>query len=145
MPIYIDLFSLVLDKKIIAQKYHGGIHQFRIDYHIPESEINDEDDELFALGQMNADEFDIDALVAKGLSYDEAQQRSDDFTITCRYGDILWKVDWLEENGVFAWHIHTQESQKQRAIQISEMFVDEIFAEIEKGNNLLKTIKTEVG
>ena len=85
MPIYIDIFSLVLDKKIIAQKYHGGIHQFRIDYHIPESEINEEDDELFALGQMNADEFDIDALVAKGLSYDEAQQRSDDFTITCRW------------------------------------------------------------
>ena len=60
-------------------------------------------------------------------------------------GDILWEVDWLEENGVFAWHIHTQASQKQRAIQISEMFVEELFAEIEKGNNLLKTIRTELG
>lgn len=68
MPIYIDIFSLVLDKKMIAQKYLGGIDQFRIGYHIPKSEINEEDDELFALGQMNADEFDIDALVAKGLS-----------------------------------------------------------------------------
>jgi hypothetical protein len=142
MPIYIDIFSLILDKKVVAQKYHGGLAQFRIDYHIPASEINEEDDELFSLGQMNADEFDLAALVAKGLSYDDKLLRSDDFTITCRYGDILWKVDWLEENGVFAWHVNTQSAQKQRAIQISEMFVSEIFAEIEKGNYLLKTFRT---
>jgi hypothetical protein len=55
MPIYIDIFSLILDKKVVAQKYQGGLAQFRIDYHIPASEINEEDDELFSLGQMNAD------------------------------------------------------------------------------------------
>ena len=88
MPICIDIFSLILDKKVIAQKYHGGLAQFRIDYHIPASEINEEDDELFSLRQMNADEFDLAALVAKGLSYDDKLLRSDDFTITCRYGDV---------------------------------------------------------
>ena len=141
MPIYLDLFSLIVNKKSVEEKYHGGINQFRVDYNIPASENNDEDQELFALGQMNPDEFDIDALMEKGLGYDVAKNRSEDFTIASRYAPLLWEVNWLEENRVFAWHIHTNKTHKEKALQISDMFVEEILAEIEKGNILLKTIR----
>jgi hypothetical protein len=92
---------------VIIKKYAGGIEQFRIDYAIPQSEINQEDDELFSLGKMNADEFDIDRLIAKGLNYDVDKPKSDDFTIVCRYGGFMWDVNGLDENRVFAWHVDT--------------------------------------
>lgn len=83
MPVYLHISNLIIDKKAIIKNYAGGIEQFRIDYEIPHSEINQEDDELCSLGKMNADEFDIDSLIAKGLSYDVDKQKSDDFTIVC--------------------------------------------------------------
>jgi hypothetical protein len=70
MPVYLHIFNLIIDKKAIIKKYSGGIEQFRIDYKIPQSEINQEDDELFSLGQMGTDEFDIESLINKGLNYD---------------------------------------------------------------------------
>ena len=62
MPVYLNVFNLIINKTAIYEKYAGGVEQFRIDYKIPLSKINHEDDELFSLGQMNADEFDIDSL-----------------------------------------------------------------------------------
>lgn len=57
------------------------MRSFRIDYEIPMSEINQEDNELFSLGQMNPDQFEIESIISKGLSYDSEKQHSDDFTI----------------------------------------------------------------
>ena len=76
MPIYLDIYNLIVAKKAVTESYSGGIPQFRIDYNIPLSEINQEDDELFSLGQMNADQFDIDHLVSSGLSFDVENQKS---------------------------------------------------------------------
>jgi len=143
MPVYLDIFNLIVDKKAVTGKYSGGIHQFRIDYDIPLSKINQEDDELFSLGQMNADHFDIDHLVSSGLSFDVENQKSDDFTIVCRYGNNFWEVNWLEHNRVFAWHIETNNELKIKIDEICEMTVDDISIQMEKGNNLLRTIRLE--
>jgi hypothetical protein len=143
MPVYLHIFNLVIDKKAIIQKYSGGIEQFRIDYKIPLSEINQEDDELFSLGQMNADQFDIDSLISKGLIYDIDRHKSDDFTIIYRYGESAWDVNWLKHNSVFAWHVATSPDLKLKMDMICNMTMDDIIKQMEKGNNLFKTIKLE--
>lgn len=141
MPVYLDIFNLVIDKKAVIQKYSGGMEQFRIDYDIPISEINDEDDELFSLGQMDVDQFDTDSLISKGLSYDVTEQKSDDFTIVCRYGESFWDVKWLKHNHVFAWHIDTSNELISRMEEICNMTMHDIGEEMDKGNYLLKTIR----
>jgi hypothetical protein len=143
MPVYLHLFNLVIDKKAVIRKYTGGIAQFRIDYDILLSEINQEDDELFSLGQMNADQFDIDSLISKGLSYDIYGEKSEDFTIVYRYGDLLWDVKWLEHNRVFAWHIDISDDVKLKMNKVCEMTMDDLVKQMEKGNNLLKPIRLE--
>ena len=143
MPVYLHIFNLVIDKKAIIQKYSGGIEQFIIDYEIPLSEINQEDDELFSLGQMNADQFDIDSLISKGLIYDIDRQKSDDFTIVYRYGEFAWDVNWLKDNRVFAWHVDTSPDLKLKMDRICKMTMEDINNQMEKGNNLFKTIKLE--
>lgn len=50
MPVYLDLFNLIVNKKAVTGKYSGGINQFRIDFVIPNAAINQEDDELFLFG-----------------------------------------------------------------------------------------------
>lgn len=143
MPVYLDIFNLIVDKKAVTRKYFGGMNQFRIDYDIPLSKINREDDELFSLGQMNVDQFNIDHLVSRGLSFDIENQKSDDFTIVCRYGNNFWEVNWLEHNSVFAWHVETNNELKIRVVEICEMTVNDICIQMEKGNNLFQTIRLE--
>jgi len=143
MPVYLHIFNLIIDKKAIIKKYSGGIEQFRIDYEIPLSEINQEDDELFSLGQMNVDQFDIDSLIAKGLSYDIDEEKSDEFTIVYRYGDFMWDVNWLKHNRVFAWHVDTSIDLKLKMDRICNMTMDDISKQMEEGNKLFRTIKHE--
>jgi hypothetical protein len=92
---------------------------------------------------MNDDQFDIDHLVSRGLSYDVVNQKSDDFNIVYRYGDNFWDVNWLEHNGVFAWHIDTHTELKIKTSEISEMTLYDLSIEIDKGNNPFKTIRLE--
>jgi len=141
MPVYLHIFNLIIDKKAVNEKYTGGVEQFRIDYEIPLSEINQEDDELFSLGQMNADQFDIDSLKSKGLSFDNDKQKSDDFTIVYRYGELLWDVKWLKHNSVFAWHLDTSPDLISKMEGICKMPVNDIMKEMDNGNNLLKAIR----
>ena len=154
MAVYLDVFNLIINKILVIEKYSGGIEQFRIDYDIPLSKINKEDDELFCLGQMNADQFDIDSLTSKGLSFDSVKQKSDDFVILYLYAGLywgkeqikqnkglLWEANWIEHNGVFAWHIETSKDILLKVDEISNMTIEEICEQIEIGNNLLKTIR----
>jgi hypothetical protein len=143
MPVYLHIFNLIIDKKAVKQKYLGGIEQFRIDYEIPKSEINQEDDELFSLGQMNVDQFDIESLISKGLSYDIEGQKSDDFTIIYRYGDFLWDVNWVKHNRVFAWHVDTCPDLKLKMDKVCNMTMDDVTKLMEKGINVFNTIKQE--
>lgn len=143
MPVYLHIFNLVIDKQSVIEKYTGGIEQFRIDYDIPSSEINQEDDELFSLGRMDVYQFDIDRLVSSGLSFDKERQMSNDFTIIYRYGDIYWEVNWLKNNSVFAWHIDVNSDLKLKMDEISNMTLDYINEQREKGNDLLRAIRLE--
>lgn len=143
MPVYLDIVNLIIDKKAIIEKYAGGIDQCRIDFNIPLSEINHEDDELFCMGQMNADQFDIDLLVSRGLSYDTLQERSDDFTILSRFGEWYWEVPWLRENSLFAWHIDTPADLIEKMEEVSNMTMYDIVELGKKGIVVFKTIKRE--
>ncbi|MBK7095067.1 MAG: hypothetical protein IPH57_08480 [Saprospiraceae bacterium] len=138
MAIYLDIYNLIINKKAITEKYIDGLERFREDYIIQSSEINHEDGQLFSLGQMNADEFDIDKLVQNGLNYDHDLRYSDDFTIVCRYQDAFWEVDWLEHNNVFAWHIDSDSQEVQLAKEVLNMPMYRIAELIDQGKILLK-------
>jgi len=143
MPIYIHLANLVFNKKIISEKYVGGCNQFRIDWDIDTNERNQEDDELFSISAMNADEFEIDVLIWRGLDFNRGMNQSSDFTSITRYGGALWQVDWLNHNTCFAWHLTCNQEQKDKAVHIGEvMTMDKIQDLADQGINVFETIKT---
>jgi len=134
---------MIVDKKIIDTKYYGGCNQFRIDWDIDAGIYNQEDDELFGVARMNADEFDIEKLIQGGLEYNEDAENSNDFVIITRYDGALWQTDWLDNNGIFAWHSNCIQEQKDRALHIGEvMTMQEVIDLSEKGVNVFETIKT---
>ena len=134
---------MIVDKKIIDTKYYGGCNQFRIDWDIDAGIYNQEDDELFGVARMNADEFDIEKLIQGGLEYNEDTENSNDFVIITRYDGALWQTDWLDNNGIFAWHSNCIQEQKDRALHIGEvMTMQEVIDLSEKGVNVFETIKT---
>ena len=143
MPVYLHIFNLIINKKAVTDKYFGGLEQFRKDYDIPESEINQEDGQLFSLGAMNADQFDIESLIMNGLSFDKENQCSDDFTIIYRNENIYWEVDWLKNNGVFAWHVNAHSKELEKVSEISTITMDTIIDLMKKGDNPLKTIRID--
>lgn len=140
MALYLHQFNLIVLKESVIQKYDGGLNSFRKDYEISTSEINQEDDRLFSLCQMNPEGFDIAKLTEKGLEFDEARQHSDDFVILGRYFDNFWKVKWIQENKVFAWHVDAGPEELQMIERISNMSIDELAECADKGKNLLGAI-----
>jgi hypothetical protein len=141
MPVYLHLANLVFDKRIITDKYDGGCTQFKIDFEIEKSNVNQEDDELFLVAKMNMDEFDFSTLIKKGLSYNN--NFSNDFVAISRYGGAHWKTEWLKCNAIFAWHSCCSQSQKDRAVEIGEeLTMDKIQELMEEGVNVFETIKT---
>lgn len=140
MPIYIELANLVIPKSTVTNKYVGGKDQFKSDYGIIEKSRHQEDDLLFSISRMNCDEYDIDKIVANGLDYDFEYKTSSDFTILSRYGGCLWKVDWLEFNDMFAWHINTEKEKIEFAKKRNELTMDKISEMFDVGLNPFKTI-----
>ncbi|MFZ1703997.1 MAG: hypothetical protein WAT79_06600 [Saprospiraceae bacterium] len=141
MPIYLDIFTLIVNKSAVTEKYHGGLEQFRQDFEFEGSEINYEDGQLFALGQMDPDGFDLAHLMSQGLHYDEKRQFSYDFTILYRYGgDDYWEVPWLENNTVFAWHKDAHPKELARVKEICNMTMDVIGDYFDEGLRVLDTV-----
>ena len=141
MPIYLDLSNLIIPKIVIQNKYFGGTAAFKQKYYAATNR-NQEDNELFCLVKMNADEFDLQDLVSNGLSFDSEIMESSDFCIINRYGNPFWKVNWIAYNSAFAWHQKANKDQVNKAKYIGEqMTMDQIAQELEAGNNLLQTIK----
>ena len=140
MPVYIELANLIVPKPVIEKKYAGGADQFRTDYSIDGDNYHQEDDLLFSISRMNCDDYDLNKLVEKGLDYDFKEGRSTDFTILSRYGGVLWDMDWLEYNGMFAWHINTEEEKIDMARKRNELTMDKISEMFELGMNPFKTI-----
>ena len=140
MPIYIHLANLIVPKPVIEKKYAGGADQFRTDYSIDGDNRHQEDDLLFSISRMNCDDYDLNKLVEKGLDYDFKEGRSTDFTILSRYGGVLWDMDWLEYNDMFAWHINTEEEKIDMARKRNELTMDKISEMFDLGMNPFKTI-----
>ena len=141
MPIVLDLANLIIEKSIIEEKYSGGIDAFRERYIKSTSPKNSEDNMLFSLVKMNADEFDIDELVNNGLSFDETTQTSKDFTIYSKYGGAYWKYENLKSNTLFVWHNQDDELKIVKARYIGEvMLISEIQEAYEQGKELMQNI-----
>lgn len=145
MPVYLHIYNLIVPKKVIAEKYQGGISQFIKDFRFGEFEIDQEDDELFSFGQMNYDCLPIDELIEKGLHFDNAKQCSEDFIVISRYDDDFWNVSWIQHNNFFAWHINADKSTIEKVEEISNLTVEEISKLIENGQNPLKAIRVNLG
>jgi hypothetical protein len=111
MRIYLHLTNFIVDKNAVSSKYLGGIDSFRQRYIVESEPYNQEDNHLFSITRLNVDEFDVNDFVENGLSYDELGQNSTDFTIYTRLTGLLWQVDWLRENRIFAWHIGCDEEE----------------------------------
>jgi hypothetical protein len=140
MPTYIHLSNLIVTKEAIRNKYSGGIEQFRIDFDITGDNYHQEDALLFALAMMNSDEFNLDELIEKGLEFNEAENSSRDFVIYNRYGGAEWQVEWLNDNGVFAWHILSDAAAVAMAEDLGNASMDRLMAEFHRGKNPFKTI-----
>lgn len=143
MPIYLYTGNAIFEKQTIEQKYFGGIAQFLKDH---ESQLANEtlfeDDELFVLHTMGADETIIDFFTSKGLVYNEASQSSEDFAIFDRYSGHLWSVDWLEDNEMYCYHKLCKPEQKGKADAMINIAVDILSAAFEKGENPFAPIKS---
>jgi len=131
MPTYIHNANLIFDKKIIAEKYDGGCSQFRIDWGIAKNKDHQEDDELFSVSMK---QLDLRLVMQRGLDFNLEQKHSSDFGAITKSAGSLWDVDWLNHNGVFAWHSDCRQEQKDRAIQIRKVIKEDV---------IFKTIKTD--
>ena len=60
MPVYLHLANLIVLKSSVVKSYRGGLEKFRLDHHINNESLNQEDDLLFSITRMNVDEFDLD-------------------------------------------------------------------------------------
>jgi hypothetical protein len=141
MPIYLSLANLVVAKRTVARKYRGGVRQFREDYGIGSDNLHQEDNEMFSLSAMNCNAFDIPKLTDRGLHFDEKNSCSDDFVINARYGGCLWGVDWLVENGVYAWHQDCAREELKRVREVLSLSVAEVLALQKRGESPLGTIR----
>jgi hypothetical protein len=127
MPAFIQPINLLIKKSAVAEKYIGGLDQFRTDFQIgDDSNYNDEDDELFIIAGSNDVNAPLIQLIERGLSFDSDNQTSDDFVVLPRHGKRPWSVSWLEDNTVFAWHKDCAESQKVQANNVADTTLDEL-------------------
>lgn len=115
MPIYCELIQLVIPKKILIEKYEGGIEQCKLDLHWGKY-ADHEDEELISITSME-NGFPI----PKWLHHDEATKTSKDFVIVGRYASTAfsWEVDWCKTNRVFIWHKDCKLSSYEKMMEIS--------------------------
>ena len=132
MPIAVELTNLIIPKDVISRKYHGGQEQFIEDFRVNDpASRHSQDDELFSIAAMNADEHHVDFLLEKGLSYEN--NSSKDFVICSRYGGFYWTVDWVEGNSMFIWHKNTSKIKIDRAVYIeTKMTMDKISEKLDE-------------
>jgi hypothetical protein len=140
MPLFVEIYNLIVTKSSVISKYDGGMTQFREDFGFGKYESNFEDNELFLLAAMGHDDFNLDLLIKRGLHYDQVCDFSNDFVIIGRYGYISWKVDWLEGNKIFVWHYIADEHLKEKARKHSNLTINEVTKMFEEGNSPFETI-----
>ena len=140
MPLAIDIFVLIVPKKVLETKYTGGIEQFKKDF-FRGNDTDMEDGELLGVGYMDADDVNIEKLMMGGLSFNASELFSEDFIIVSRYENpLLWPCRWLIHNSLHAWHVDASEENKKRAEEVGNMTMDRIVELIDKDQNPLGTI-----
>jgi hypothetical protein len=144
MPIGIDKVNLIIPKKTIETNYLGGKEQFEKDYDFSEEKTNSQDSDLYNIAMMNLEQSVIMDLIEKGLHFDYEAKTSLDFTIYDRYYGFYWEIDEVKEiDGVFLIHKNANEAEYKRAIEISEMGVDFLYAENTDNYKLLQTFRID--
>lgn len=144
MPIFIHLANLIIPKKVVEEKYPGGIKKFKEVNDFEGENHNQEDDELFGISRKFVHEFDLGMLISKGFEYDKKNHRSNDFILLPRKGKLPWEVEWLNQNGVFAWHTDTDPELIKRANFIAnEIDTEMVKRSAEIGVNLLLPIRKD--
>ena len=140
MPLAIDIFVLIVPKKVLETKYRGGIEQFKKDF-FRGNDTDMEDGELLGVGYMDADDVNIEKLMMGGLSFNASELFSEDFVIVSRYGNpLLWPCEWLVQNSLHAWHIDANDENKKRAEEVGNMTMDRIYELMDMEQNPLGTI-----
>lgn len=138
MPLYLQSGNLIVRKQSISEKYEGGLDKFRNDFSSYEFE---EDDELINLISMGWDSF-FEELIENGLEY--RNEKSSAFVIKNRYSDYSWKVDWIEDNGVFFWdkkcEVDLLEEAFSRSNNTIDMLSESFFNPISKNRYAKNTI-----
>jgi len=140
MPTYIFLVNVIIPKDIIIKKYKGGIDKFHTWFIENNGIKRQEDNELYSVARMNNCDDVIASLVENGLDFDEEKNHSNDFVCVSRYGGMLWDVDWIETNTIFAWHINANKNQIAKATKIGNMMMEDITDALDRGENLFDTI-----
>jgi hypothetical protein len=78
------------------------------------------------------------------LHFDYEAKNSLDFTIYDRYYGFYWEIDEVKEiDGVFLIHKNANQAEYKRAIAISEMGVDFLYAENTDNYKLLQTFRID--
>ncbi len=72
-----------------------------------------------------------------GLEYDKDTGYSNDFVIHQRYHGYLWRVNWMEDNTFYAWHINEENELKSKVKAFGNITVNEIEQVYEKGQKAL--------
>lgn len=144
MPIGIEIVNLVIPKKNIETKYLGGSIAFENDFDFSEGKRNSQDRDLYNIAMMDLEPSVISFLKEKGLHYDTDTNTSLDYAVFHRYYGFFWTIDEIEEiDGVFLIHKNANKAEYQRAIEISKMGVDYLFAKNTDNYKLLKTFSIE--
>lgn len=144
MPLYIHPANLIIPKRIITTKYNGGLKQFRREYLNLDQPLNQEDDELVSICRLNPEEFDIEELITRGISFDHQKVVSDDFVIVTRYKGMLWRADWLQTNNIFCWHESCNIETIQKANDCSNLTMDQVQNMMNSGTNPFITITSRI-
>lgn len=104
MPVPIQFFSVVVPKKVIQQKYSGGLEQYKND--VPNASYL-EDEHLTRVGFMDPETLDYfcNKLIVNGLHFDEDKFYSTDFVVAQYLSGKRWSADWLFINDL-GWGVY---------------------------------------
>ena len=99
--IYIEFYTFIVPKQVLAFKYAGGIEQFK--EHVPNHTYH-EDEQLATARFVRIEELFhfINHCEELGLHFDQDANYSEDFAVFSFMG-FLWPADWLQTNLFQLW------------------------------------------
>jgi len=104
MSIVLNFYNVIIPRKIIQEKYEGGIIQFFKEHPV---KYFKQDEFLIKTSFMEWDSMQkfIEILFSKGIEYDNEKKYSNDFVIIGSITGYEWKVDWIKRKGWLVYHV----------------------------------------